>query len=116
MFSGEYNARICGISKLNAQIHSHQEIRKQKFVFFFLPNSQPIYNNTIQPVWMYNTTLTHVALKKSSGHKGRHHFKFNFFPYTSQNQKRNPFLHKISLLTEQDEFDIVLVVTLDFSS
>ena len=40
------------------------------------------------------------------------------FPYTctSQNQKRNPFLHKISLLTEQDEFDIVLAVTLGFSS
>ena len=31
------------------------------------------------------------------------------FPYTSQNQKRNTFLHKIlSLLTEQDEFDIGL--------
>ena len=35
------------------------------------------------------------------------------FPYTSQNQKRNPFLHKISLLTEQDEFDIVLVLVLN---
>ena len=54
------------------------------------------YNNTRGP-------------KKLSRHKGRHHFQVSFFPYTSQNQKRNTFLHKIlSLLTEQDEFDIGL--------
>ena len=72
-------------------------------------NSQSIYNSTFQPVCMYSTTLTHVVLKKSSGHKSRHIFKFHIFPYTSQHQNRYPFLHKIlSLFTEQDEFDIVL--------
>ena len=31
-----------------------------------------INNNTIQPVCMFSITLSHVALKKLSGHKGRH--------------------------------------------
>ena len=75
---------------------------------FFL-NSKSIYNSTFQPVCMYSTTLTHVALKKSSGHKGRHIFKFHIFHTRHRTKKRYPFFHKIlSLLTEQDEFDIVL--------
>ena len=44
------------------------------FFFFSFSNSQSIYNNTSQPECMYSTTLTHVALKKLSGHKGCHHF------------------------------------------
>ena len=67
-----------------------------------------IKENTIQPVCMHSTTLTHAALK-SSGHKGRHHFKPHFFHIRHRTKTSNPFLHRIlSLLTEQDGFDIVL--------
>ena len=51
----------------------------------------------------------HMALKKSSGHKSRHIFKFHIFHTRHRTKNRYPFLHKIlSLLTEQDEFDTVL--------
>ena len=80
----------------------------KKIKILFL-NNQSIYNSTFPPVCMYSTTLTRVALKKSSGHKSRHIFKFHIFHTRHRTKKRYPFLHEIlSLLTEQDEFDIVL--------
>ena len=69
------------------------ENKKIKIRFFF-SNSQPIYNNTVQPVCMYSTTLTHVALKKSSEHKSRHIFQFHFSIHVTESKYETHFYVK----------------------